>query len=304
MTPLPHGPAARLLAFTPWPLLAGLASASFGFAAAGALAVPFIAARNRRNYFFIALLAGLGLADTLFTLSMTGRIALSPAVALRTGLDLVLFIAAVMAGRVVPMFTNNALPAARASKHPVIERVALGSLLALLVVDLLPDVPAPLAASLDVLLAMVAAAAHALRWWRWQPWLTRRTPLLWVLHLAYAWVPVYLLLRAAAAAGWVAPSLATHALTVGAIGGLVIGMMTRTARGHTGRPLQAGRAEVAAYALVALAALVRVTGPMLAPAHGPAWVLVAAVCWAAGFGLYAIVYGPVLSRPRVDGRPG
>ena len=67
-------------------------------------------------------------------------------------------------------------------------------------------------------LAAVAGGAHAWRWALWQPWRTRRVPLVWVLHLAYLWVPVHLLLRAAGELGWVMPSVATHALTVGAVG--------------------------------------------------------------------------------------
>ncbi|MGG6496592.1 UNVERIFIED_CONTAM: NnrS family protein, partial [Bacteroidetes bacterium 56_B9] len=89
-----------------------------------------------------------------------------------------------------------------------------------------------------------------------------RVPLVWVLHLAYAWIPVHLLLRAAAELGLVAPTLAIHALTVGAVGGLVIGMITRTARGHTGRPLRADGWELACYGAVLLAAAVRVAVPL------------------------------------------
>ncbi|AVS62711.1 NnrS family protein, partial [Paracidovorax avenae] len=74
--------------------------------------------------------------------------------------------------------------------------------------------------------------------------------------------------------------------------------------GHTGRPLRADRWETACYALVLAAALVRVAGPLAAPAHLLHAVLVSAVLWSAGFGLYALRYGPLLSRPRLDGRPG
>lgn len=138
----------------------------------------------------------------------------------------------------------------------------------------------------------------------WQPWKTLGTPLVWVLHLAYVWVPVHLLLRAFSAFGWVSPSLSVHALTVGAAGGLMIGMMTRTAKGHTGRPLQASRADTAAYVLVLLAAVVRVALPLIAPSQTLHAILVSAVLWSAGFGLYAWCYGPLLTRPRMDGRPG
>jgi uncharacterized protein involved in response to NO len=129
-------------------------------------------------------------------------------------------------------------------------------------------------------------------------------PLVWVLHLAYLWVPVHLALRAFAAIGMATPSAATHALTVGAVGGLIIGMMTRTARGHTARPLRADRWDTACYVLVSLAALVRVGLPLVAPAQTLPAVLASAALWSAGFGLYALRYWPVLSRPRLDGKPG
>jgi uncharacterized protein involved in response to NO len=129
-------------------------------------------------------------------------------------------------------------------------------------------------------------------------------PLVWVLHLAYLWVPVHLALRALAEVGMVAPSVAAHALTVGAVGGLIIGMMTRTARGHTGRPLRADRYDTICYVLVLLSALVRVGLPLIAPAQTVDAVLGSAALWSAGFGLYAVRYWPVLTRPRLDGRPG
>jgi uncharacterized protein involved in response to NO len=117
-------------------------------------------------------------------------------------------------------------------------------------------------------------------------------------------VPVHLALRALAELGVVAASPATHALTVGAIGGLVIGMMTRTARGHTARPLRADRIDTACYLLVLLAAAVRVALPLLAPERTLEAIEGSAVLWSTGFGLYAVRYWPVLSRARLDGKPG
>jgi uncharacterized protein involved in response to NO len=307
--PTPTGPplaalallwlAARVLVLTPWGIAAALANVAFPLAAAAALAPPFIRARNRRNYFFIGLLALMGVAAGVVHAAQLGWVTMPAGAGVAVGLDVVLFIVAVMAGRVVPMFTNNGVPGVQATRQARVEQVALGSVLALLVADAAGVAGGPLA-----VLAAVGAVAHGLRWWLWQPWRTRRVPLVWVLHLAYAWVPVHLGLRAAANLGWVLPSLATHALTVGAIGGLVIGMMTRTARGHTGRPLKADRWEVACYVLIAAAAVVRVGLPLLAPGETVHAALVSALLWSAGFGLYAVRYWPVLSRPRVDGRPG
>jgi uncharacterized protein involved in response to NO len=103
--------------------------------------------------------------------------------------------------------------------------------------------------------------------------------------------------------GWVSESLAIHALTVGAIGGLTLGMMTRTARGHTARPLVADRYEAACYVLIMLAALIRVFGGLLPSLHLPSIQLSGAL-WSAAFGLYAVRYWPILTRPRLDGKPG
>jgi uncharacterized protein involved in response to NO len=152
--------------------------------------------------------------------------------------------------------------------------------------------------------ALLVATAHAARLYLWQPWRTFGAPIVWVLHVAYGWIVVYLALRGFAALGFVDELPAVHALTVGAIGGMTIGMMTRSARGHTGRPLVADYFEVACYSLVVLAAALRVFGSMLLPGAYMATVVASGICWSAAFAIYAVRYWPVLSRPRLDGKPG
>ena len=291
--------AGRVLVLTPWGWASAIANAAFPVAAAVALAVPFLRARNRRNYFFLVLLVLLGAASLAVHLNQLGAIAVPAWAGIQLALDVVLFILCVMGGRVIPMFTNNGVPGAQAQRRAWLEKASLGAILALLAADLLRLPPALVGG-----IAAIAAAAHFARWLLWQPWVTLRTPLVWVLHLAYAWIPVHLALRVLAAAGWVAPSAAVHALTVGAIGGLIIGMVTRTARGHTARPLRADRWDVACYVLVALAALARVLLPLLWPAALLEAILASGVLWSAGFGLYAVCYWNVLTKPRLDGKPG
>ena len=149
------------------------------------------------------------------------------------------------------------------------------------------------------------AVAHAARLWLWDPLATRRDPLLWCLPLAYAWLPVALALRAAAAAtDTLAPALDQHALGVGAMGGLMLAMMTRSALGHTGRALQAGVAETAGYLLILCAALLRVVCPLVVPAHGAAALALSSICWSAAFLVFFVRYWPILTRPRPDRRSG
>jgi uncharacterized protein involved in response to NO len=291
--------AARVLVLTPYGWASAAANVAFPLLAAVALARPFMAARNRRNYFFVGLLLLLAAATLCVHLQMLGAISLPGWAGIQLGLDVVLFIMAVMAGRVLPMFTNNGVPGAKAVRHAGLEKLALGLVLALLVADLL-QWPAPLLATI----AALAASAHLGRWLFWQPWTTLRTPIVWVLHAAYLWIPMHLGLRAAAALGWVSSSAPAHALMAGAAGGLIIGMMTRTARGHTARPLRADRADVACYVLVLCAALVRVGVPLAVPEWNVDAVLLSAALWSAGFSLYALRYWPVLTRARLDGRPG
>ncbi len=291
--------AGRVLVLTPFGWAAAIVNAAFPLAAAIALAIPFIASRNRRNYFFVGLLLLMSASVMTVHLAQLGVAHIPGWIGIQVALDAVLFIMAVMAGRVIPMFTNNGVPGANATRRPALERAALGALLVLLVADMLQVHGAPLAA-----LAAACAAAHLARWTLWQPWKTARAPLVWVLQAAYFWIPVHLVLRGLAELGWVTPSIATHALTVGAAGGLIIGMMTRTALGHTGRPLRADRGDVACYGLILGAALVRVLVPLVAPVATIDAVLGSAALWSAGFALYAVRYWPVLTRSRIDGRPG
>lgn len=199
----------------------------------------------------------------------------------------------------IPMFSNNGAPGTGAQRHLGIERLSLGSVLTLIGLDAIGQ-----NGPLVIAVLLTAAAAHAIRLTLWRPWRTRRVALVWVLHAAYLWIPLHFLLRAGAEAAWVAPTIATHALTTGAIGMLTLGMMTRTARGHLGRPLRAESTEVTIYGLVFCAALLRVGWPLLVPSSTVAAVLISSVLWSAAYGLYVWRYGPWLCRARPDGKPG
>ena len=281
--------AARLVA--PWSLPAAAAlNFFFALAVAYGIGVPLVASGNRRNLFLVGLVLLLGAAGVAFNAW--------PAVALRLGLDVVLLIMAVIAGRVIPMFTNNAVPGAGAGRRAWLEGGALAAIPLLAVLDQVA--PGPAAGAL----ALVAALLHGARLALWRPWKTFGKPLLWILHVAYAWIVVHLALRGLAGFDLAAGTLATHALTAGAIGALTLGMMTRTARGHTGRTLDAGPAELAAYLLVVAAGVVRAVVPLVLPDAYLACVVLAAALWCAAFTVFVAAYLPILAGPRLDGRPG
>jgi uncharacterized protein involved in response to NO len=289
----------RVLVLTPWDVAAAVMNAAFPLAVAVAIGIPLVRARSVRNYFFIGLLALIGVLILALHLALLSRVGLSPHVGLQLALDVVLFIMVVMGGRVIPMFTNNGVRGAGATRHAWVEKFALGAVLVLFVADLLQWSQTVIAA-----IALLGALAHGARLYLWRPWRTLSTPLVWILHAAYVWIVVHLALRGLSALDLLAGSYAIHALTVGAIGGLTLGMMTRTARGHTGRLLIADGFELTMFVLIQIAALVRVLGGMVTPAWYLPSIQLSGVLWAAAFGLYAVRYWPVLTRPRLDGKPG
>ena len=255
---------------------------------------------NRRNYFVGLLFVVLAAADLAFHASAAGiATGVAPVAAGRVGLYLIVALATVIAGRVVPMFTLSAVRGVRQFRDVRLDRAALAATLLAFALDLGGVSGPALAAAATLAAALQLARVGG---WGWQA--TRRHPLLWILHLSYAWLPAGLALMAAGALGWLPASLAAHAFGLGFIGGLVIGMVTRTALGHTGRMLVAGRAETAMFVLVQAAAFVRVAGTMLFAQEYLAVLTAAAALWSAGFGLYLVVYWPRLSRARVDGREG
>ena len=289
----------RVLVLTPLGTAAAVVNAAFPVALAVAIGVPLVRSRNVRNYFFVGLLVLMGALVLALHLALQGAFELPPRMGLLLGLDVVLFIMTVMAGRVIPMFTNNGVSGAGATRHPLVEKLAPGSVLLLFVADLLQAEPAVFTA-----IALFGVIAHGVRLFLWRPWRALAVPLVWILHAAYAWIVAYLALRALAGLGWIAESYAIHALTVGAIGGLTLGMMTRTARGHTARPLAADGYELMCFLLIQGAAVARVFGGMALPGLHMASVQLSGLLWAAAFGLFAVRYWPVLTRPRLDGKPG
>lgn len=255
---------------------------------------------NRRNLFLPALLGVMAGLNLLFHASMTGLLDINPLTPPRIALLLVVVIELVMGARVIPSFTSNAAPKAKPLVRPRHDRVSIG-LVAAAVLARSAGLPGPAVAGLSLAAALTVAG----RGIGYQPWKVLAHPLLWILHLSYLWIAIGLALLAVSALGWTSDSAAFHALGVGATGGLIIGMITRTALGHTGRPLQAGKAEMAMYLLLQAGALLRVTASLPWGTSAYELLLIASsACWSLSFAIYLLVYGPRLIKPRIDGRDG
>lgn len=210
-----------------------------------------------------------------------------------------LLLIALVGGRVIPFFTERAL-GNQAARQPLLEGLALAALPLCAWVESLPG----LSPRWKLAVLITTAALHLGRLLYWGSPGLLRVPLLWVLYLAYFFLPLGLVLRGLAWMGIGSLSAATHALTTGCIALMCLGMMARVALGHTGRELKPARATVLAFALLGLAALCRSLVPFFAPQLYTHALWCSGLLWCIAFALYAVVYFPVLTRPRVDGKPG
>ena len=256
-------------------------------------------ANSRRNFVLANVLVLLSIANVVFHGAALGLFAVPAVRVLYAAISLVILLESIIAGRVIPAFSLSANPAARerfkaGSEVNLFVVTTLG--LCLWVVNIRWFVSTPCLA--------YAALLHAIRWASWVRLSPFDKPILWILHVSYAWIPLGLGLLAASQAGLIAQPPAIHALTVGSMGGLAIGMMTRTARGHTGRAIKASAWEVVSYVSIGMAAAVRVFGPLLSPRWYSASILVAGVLWICAFTIFLVVFTPWLVSKRVDGKEG
>jgi len=208
----------------------------------------------------------------------------------------------VIGGRITPSFSANWLRMQgenpeRIHTNALLEALLLASLLFLFIATLLDHARA------IATLAIITALLALLRIGLWRGWLVRSEPLLWILHLSLLWIPFALILLAGHhLLGWPLTGW-HHALGIGAMGGLILGVMTRVALGHTGRPLVLPSGMVTAYALVQVSAIIR----LLTVFDSIAWqwgISLSATAWIIAFVLFLWRYLPVLWRPRADGKPG
>ena len=271
-------------------------------AVAVGVAIPILRSRNKRNYKVLGILVALCTLHFVFHFALTGEL---PAWLSRTSLlaaiDTVVILFALIGGRVIPAFTRNAVPGSDPIHKQWLEVCAFGLLLLIAAMTLLGESIA-LAPWVPVTLLLLAAAAHALRLAYWQPQLTLNNPLLWMMPVAYSWLPLALFLRGLSSFAIVVPGTWIHALTAGALSSLIVAMMMRSSLGHTGRELIASRADVASFLLLQLAAILRVIAGMTGSYR--AMVIASGVVWMLAFLVFLLRYAPMLLQPRVDGRPG
>jgi uncharacterized protein involved in response to NO len=277
-----------------WP--AALIDLTFLSALAAVTLREIVAGHNWRNLPIVAAVALFLLSNALSHAEAIGLVEAGGA-ARRCAIAVVIMLISLVGGRIVPSFTQNWLAKRDTAKLPAaygrFDHATLAvALVALAVWALEPE------GGVTIALVGLAAVLHLFRWARWRGYATFPEPLLWVLHLAYLWIPVGLGLLALSPL-WPAmpPTAAIHALTAGAMGTMTLAVMSRAILGHTGRALHAGPTLTAAYLCITLAAVFRVLSPFWIELNWP-MLFVAAGLWFAAFLLYLALCGPMLALRR------
>jgi uncharacterized protein involved in response to NO len=311
--PIAGGRLAALVALWVSARLAVLFSASIGGAAAMLLDVGFLVtlgaacarevlvARNRNLpvvgvVLLFALASGVDHAEALGLIATDG-------LGWRGGFALVLVLISLIGGRIVPSFTRNWLmKQGRTEGLPTQPSHFDLAVIAVTAVALISWVAALDPAVVAVLL-LAAGAMQLIRLARWSGYATIGDPIVFILHLAYAWLPIGLVLLGLSLLVPTEPaSSALHALGAGAMATMTLAVMTRATLGHTGRELRANTATTAIYALVTLGAALRVASPWL-PFDYLLLIRIAGGLWGGAFLLFLAIYGPMLLGSRPDGRP-
>ncbi len=269
------------------------------------VAVPILRGAARRNLGIVAILVALATANAAMHAEAVGLAQDTARPALRFAIDLVAVLLAVIGGRIVPAFTANFLRArgrpAMPSPNTILDRAAIGLLAAFAFADLLD--PSGVVAGAA---ALAAGIANGLRLARWRSRHVIGEPIVWILHAGYLWLVLGMLLRGTALViGGFPEMMGLHALTLGAFGMMIVGVMARATLGHTGRPITADRWTVLAFALVGVGTIGRaLVGPVLPGAVGVEVTGLSGAVWAAGFAFFALRYFRILICPRADGRDG
>ena len=265
---------------------------------------PSLFRTRNRNVVLLLVIAAFWAADLVFLYAVHAGDVVTASAALRAGIDVILLLMTIIAGRVVPPFTANALRkrGVDVSFHSrtAIERGVFVAMLAYIAVDVFSA-----DRTLMITVSAIAAALHFARMTGWHSIKSRHDPIVWILHIAYLWLPIGLTLRVLSLSGGFAwAAYWQHALAAGAAATMILAIITRASLGHTGRPLVAAPATVVAYVSLVLAIAVRVFGPALLPFSYTTIVMAAGSLWVLTFLLFAIVYVPILIGARVDGKSG
>ena len=266
-----------------------------------AVAAPIIKVKQWAQIGVLAILALMFTANLFYYAGLMGLVENGERIGIYSCLYLVLTMIFVMGRRVIPFFIERGVNeniSLRNRKWLDISSLIL--LIALWLFDVIY-----IQSKIAGVLASLLFVLHAIRLFDWHTKALWKSSMLWVLYTAYCFLTLGFALKAASVWLDVSPFLSVHAFTVGGIGTLTLGMMSRVTLGHTGRNVQQPpRGLSIAFMLLLIAAFIRVILPLLLPDLYNMWIVISQILWIAGFGLFVILFAPMLIKPRIDGQPG
>lgn len=273
------------------------------FPVLGFMLAPSLLRGKSRNLVFLLFLVVLFSANLIFHIALVHIDTILASSGLLLAVNTILLIIVIIGGRIVPAFTLSAIRRTdntfAIKPFPALDRVAILSILLILITDLLWPY-----SKIAGIFALLAAIIQSVRLARWKTLLGLGEAIVWILHIAYAWVIIGLVLKGLfLLTGTIYGSAWLHAFTTGAFASMILAVMTRASLGHTGRPLIASPLTIIAYLLITLSAIVRVSAPAL-PEFYLYSIIGSGLIWTGAFILFLIAYTPILITPRVDGKPG
>lgn len=253
-----------------------------------------VAGRKWRDLKVLAGLAALSLANIAFHYEVIAGE--NPDFGYRLAIAAYVGLIMIIGGRIIPSFTRNWINGRGRTDFPTpfnnFDTACIG--LGIIALGLWVGMPE---GRLTAAAALAAALLHFARLWRWRGWTTFAEMLVAILHIAYLFVPLGFLGIALAALDIVDPTSALHVMTIGTVATMMMAVMTRATRGHTGRVLTASMATTLAYAAIVLCALARPVAGLL-PDFAQTIYALSGGLWLVAFGLFVIEYGPMLVRVR------
>jgi uncharacterized protein involved in response to NO len=264
------------------------------------LGMALIYAEQWKNLFFAPLLIIMTLLNAISLISMQSYDYSIAQQAIWCMLFLVLFMIAVMGGRVIPFFTAKGTHTEKTKAILTLEYLSLAPLLMLAVVTWFPSLSFFLSP-----LAVLAGSANLIRLCRWNPLITFQVPLLWSLHLSYFLLSIGLIFYGLSLMFPLINSTSMiHLSAIGGVGGIILSMISRVSLGHTGRSLMTVKWMSIAFMATAMSAITRVAVPYLLPQSVMLTYMISGLLWISAFTLFVIFYAKILLSPRIDNRPG
>jgi uncharacterized protein involved in response to NO len=255
-----------------------------------------VSGRNWKNLKILVGLSALTAANIAFHAAvLTG---FDTGYAYRGAIAILLMLIGTVGGRIVPSFTRNWLARRKLdlpAPFDLLDRATLVVTGIAMLSWTVHETPVLTAA-----LCLAAAALQAWRLWRWRGWSTRSEPIVLVLHVAYAFIPLGLLAIVTAVLGWTSEISSLHLFTVGAIGGMTVAIMTRATLGHTGRTIVASGPMRLAYGALVLAALIRPAAELV-PGLYVSLLAFSGLLWLVAFGAFLLGCAHMLVSTRVRG---